>query len=333
MPLCVAVLYNLRREGGSPGDSGEAAPLEAEYDTQETVDALCAAVEASGHRVAPVEARQDCMEALRRLRPDLAFNIAEGLPGDAREAQAAVLCDMLGIPHTGSGVLSLALCLDKGMTKRVLRHEGVPTPAFAVVPPGARPDARGLRFPLFVKPLREGTSMGISPRSLVADEAELRAQAATIHRTYHEPALVEEFVGGREFTVGLLGNGAPRVLPITEINHGALPPGYPPVYTYQFKKEWDDDRFYLLPAPLAGGLRGRVETAAVAAFRALECLDVARVDVRLDAGGEPQVLEINPLPGMAPGLSDLPKQADAAGLGYDGLVRAILDAAIARLGL
>ena len=333
MPLRVAVLHNLRRAAARPGDTGEAAPLDAEYDSRETVEALCAALEASGHSAAPVEADAACVDALRRLRPDIAFNVAEGLPGEAREAQAPAVCQLLGIPHTGSGVLALALCLDKAMAKRVLRHEGLPTPAFGVTPPGAEPDARGLRFPLFVKPLREGTSMGISARSVVADEAELRARVAAVHRAYREPALVEEFLGGREFTVGVLGNAPPRALPITEINYGALPPGHPAVYTYQFKKEWDDPRFYLLPAPVAEGLRRELEEAALGAFRALGCLDVARVDLRLDAAGMPQILEVNPLPGLAPGFSDLAKQADADGLGYRGLVAAILDAAAARAGL
>jgi D-alanine-D-alanine ligase len=333
MPLRVAVLHNLRREAAHPGDSGEAAPLDAEYDSRETVEALCATLEACGHPATPVEADASLVEALRRLRPDIAFNIAEGLPGEAREAQAPAVCQLLGIPHTGSGVLALALCLDKAMTKRVLRHEGLPTPAFAVAAPGSEPDTAGLRFPLFVKPLREGTSMGISARSVVADEAELRARVAGVHRAYGEPALVEEFLVGREFTVGVLGNAPPRPLPITEINYGALPPGHPAVYTYQFKKEWDDPRFYLLPAPVPDGLRRELERAAVGAFRALGCLDVARIDLRLDVAGRPQILEVNPLPGLAPGFSDLAKQADAAGLGYRGLVAAILDAAAARAGL
>ena len=331
MSLLVAVLHNLRRQTGRPGDSGESAALDAEYDTQETIDALCAALEASGHRAVPVEADVDCLHALARVRPDLAFNVAEGLPGDGREAQAPAMCDMLGIPHTGSGVLTLALCLDKAMTKRVLRHEGVPTPAFCVVPPGAVADAAGLRFPLFVKPLREGTSMGISPRSLVSGARELAAQVAAVHQAYGEPALVEEFLAGREFTVGLLGNGSQlTVLPITEIDYGQLPADYPPVYTYQFKKEWEDHRYFLLPAPLQPGLAQRLRQTAIATFHAVGCLDVARVDLRLDRDGIPQVLEINPLPGMAPGSSDLPKQADAAGLGYPGLVAAIVDAALAR---
>jgi len=328
--LSIAVLHNLRRLRNRPGDTGEAAGLEAEYDTQETVDALCAALEAAGHRAVAIEADADCVQHLRQRRPDLVFNVAEGLPAEGREAQAPALCDLLGIPYTGSGVLTLALCLDKAMAKRVLLQQGIPTPAFRLVRPGEPAGASGLRFPLFVKPVGEGTSMGISPHSVVHDPAELDRQVRAVHGAYRQAALVEEFLEGREFTVGLLGNGPVTVLPITEINYGALPAGYPPVYTYQFKKEWEEDRYYFLPAPLDEALQRRVAETALAASGALGCRDVSRIDLRLDRAGVPHVLEINPLPGMAPGVSDLPKQADAAGLGYGGLVCAIVEAALRR---
>ncbi len=330
----VAVVYNLRRGVASVGEAGAGfAGLEAEYDTFDTVDALRAAVAATGDEALAVEADLDCLGNLRRLRPDMVFNIAEGLPGESREAQVPMLCEMLGLPHTGSGPLTLALCLDKGVAKRVLRDAGVPTPAAVVMAPGAPVAGGPLRFPLFVKPLREGSSMGVTPESLVRDEAGLARQVRRVHAAYGEPALVEEFLPGREFTVGLLGNGEPAVLPVTEIAYGEVPAGYPPVYTYGFKREWDDARFYHCPAPLEPALLARVQRVARDTFRCLGCRDVARVDLRLDAEGTPHCLDVNPLPGLAPGFSDLPRQADAAGLGYGGLVRAILDAARARYGI
>lgn len=333
MGLKVAVLYNLRREILHHGDAGDTASLEAEYDTQETVDALLAAVEQAGHGAIPIEVDLDCLANLRRHRPDIAFNIAEGLPGPGREAQAPAMCEMAGVPHTGSGVLTLALGLNKAMTKRVLLQHGIATPAFRVIPPDTTASTAGLRFPLFVKPVREGSSMGISPRSVVRTPEELAAQVNSIHAAYNQPALVEEFLEGREFTIGILGNAEPTVLPITEINYAALPAGYPPVYTYQFKKEWEDDRLYPCPAQVDGALERALKDTALATYRAVNCLDVGRVDLRLDAAGVPHVLEINPLPGMAPGFSDLPRQADAAGMTYPELVRTILDRAIARYGL
>jgi D-alanine-D-alanine ligase len=330
----VAVVYNLRRGDPAAGAvESDFADLEAEYDAPATVAALLAAVEACGHAAFAVEADLDCLATLRRRRPDMVFNIAEGLPGESREAQVPVLCEMLGVPHTGSGALTLALCLDKAMTKRVLRAAGVPTPRGTVIAPGATPAVGALPFPLFVKPLREGSSMGVTPESLVADPQALARQVQRIHAAYGEPALVEEFLPGREFTVGLLGNGEPTVLPVTEIAYAEVPPDYPPVYTYRFKREWDEPRFYRCPAPLAPEALRRVAHLARRAFRCLGCRDVARVDVRLDAQGRPRCIDVNPLPGLAPGFSDLPRQAETAGLGYGGLVRAILEAARARYGL
>ncbi len=333
MGLKVAVLFNLRRETPRPGDTGERASLQAEYDTQDTVDALVAAIEAAGHAAVAVEADAACACRLKREKPDIAFNVAEGLPGGGREAQVPVLCEMAGIPYTGSGVLTLALCLDKAMTKRVLLQSGVPSPGFRVWRPGESPDVEALRFPLFVKPVREGSSMGVSPSSVVCDARELRAQVAAVHAAYAQPALVEEFLPGREFTVGMVGNADVTFLPITEIDYGQVPAGYPPVYTYQFKKEWDEDRFYACPARVDATLLARLRSTALTTYRAVDCLDVGRVDIRLDADGVPHVLEINPLPGMAPGFSDLPRQADAAGIGYARLVRRILEAAMTRYGL
>lgn len=331
--LRVAVVYNLRRGNGGLAAGARFAGLDAEYDTEATVEALRAAIGQLGHDVSGIEADLDCFEHLRRHRPQLVFNIAEGLPGPSREAQLPALCELLGVPHTGSGVLTLALCLDKAATGRLLRAAGVPTPDSLTIFPGQRPVGPLPPFPLLVKPLHEGSSMGITEDSLVHDADALERQVRSVHEAYGEPALVDEFLPGREFTVGLLGNGPPRVLPVTEINFAAVPPGYPRIYTYRFKKAWDEARFYRCPAPLDSELSGRISDTARRAFTALGCLDVARIDLRLDRGGTPRCIDVNPLPGMAPGFSDLPRQADAAGLGYVGLVQAILDAAIRRHGL
>ncbi len=327
------MLFNLRRDLGAHGDTGAAATLEAEYDTAETVEAVLGAVRAAGHQAVAVEINGGCMQELARARPDLAFNLAEGIAAEGREAQAPAVCDILGIPYTGSRVLTLALCLDKAMTKRVLRQEAIPTAAFTVVAPGESARAEGLRFPLFVKPVGEGSSMGVSPASLISEPEGLEPQVQAVHRTYGEPALVEEFLTGREFTVGILGNDRPQILPVTEIDYAEVPPGYPAVYSYQFKKEWDADRFYPCPAEVDPDLGARLEDLALRTYRAVRCLDVGRVDLRLDGAGVPHVLEINPLPGLAPGFSDLPRQAARAGMSYDLLVARILEHAMRRHGL
>lgn len=331
----LTVTYNLRRqsreEGGEPG---ERVSLDAEYDSEETIAVLCEEIAALGHTVSRVEADERCADALARSRPELVFNMAEGQRGASREAHVPALCEMLGAACTGPGVLGAALCQDKVTAKIVLGAKGVRTPRWVDVPVGELPSRTALPpFPLFVKPAREGSSMGISPRSLVTTREELHRQVTIVHQAYRQPALIETFLPGREFTVGLVGNGDLEVLPVMEINHHAVPAGYPAVYSYQFKKEWDADRFYLCPAPVDDRLAQELGDVARKSFAALECRDVARVDLRLDAEGKVHVLEVNPLPGMAPAFSDLPRMADAAGIGYRGLIERILAAAVSRCGL
>ncbi|MCL5039689.1 MAG: ATP-grasp domain-containing protein, partial [Firmicutes bacterium] len=219
-------------------------------------------------------------------------------------------------------------------TKKILTYHGLATPRFAVVPVGQEPnDDHGLTYPLFVKPAHEGSSMGISPKSKVKNLQELKAEVERVHRLYHQEALVEEYLLGREFTVGILGNENPKVFPIMEINFAECPPEHNNVYSRQFKAEWDDSRYYLCPAPLSAAEEERIKSVALAAYRALGCRDVSRVDLRLDQEGNPHVLEVNPLPGLTPGFSDLPRVAAMGGMSFDELILGILDNALERYGL
>ncbi|MCL6451845.1 MAG: hypothetical protein K6T75_11180 [Acetobacteraceae bacterium] len=348
--LNVALLYNLKREeadagspsGGlrGPARQGAAADVEvppdaqAEYDSQATVDAVAGALRAGGHRVIPIEADAAALDRLRSEPIDIAFNLAEGLRGESRESHLPAVLEMLGIPYTGAGVLALAAALDKPTAKMLFAYHGVATPAFTVIEPGqpARPPTP--RPPWFVKPAREGSSMGISPRSLVRSSGDLARQVLSVHRLYRQAALVEEFVGGREFTVSIVGPpGRLRVLPIMEIEFSACPPEHGPIYSLQFKKEWDADRYYRCPAPVGPKLKRRIEEMALKAFSALGCRDVGRVDLRQGRGGRLYVLEVNPLPGLRPAFSDLPRSALAAGISFEELVNLILDAACERVGL
>jgi D-alanine--D-alanine ligase len=322
--LRVALVYNLRRGPGGVDT------LQAEYDPPGTIDAIAAALSGGGTVVTRVEADAACAEHLRADPPDIVFNIAEGLRGGSREAHVPAICEMLAIPCTGAGVLGQAVCQDKPFALSVLRGAGIPTARFWEVAPGEEPPAENL--PLFVKPARQGSSIGVTEGSLCATRAEVIAQVRDIHERFREPALVESFLPGREFTVGILD--APlRTLPIREINFGEVPAGYPPVYSYRFKKEWDDARFFTCPAAVAPELEARLITLATGAFRVLRCADVARVDLRCDAAGHPAVLEVNPLPGLTPDYSDLPCMATAGGLSFADLVLSILDAACQRAGL
>lgn len=331
MGLTVGLLYNLGKY--DPPEEGEPPDINAELDGEATIAGIAEALRWGGHDVVFIEGNEEALDTLRHSRIDIAFNICEGLRGSSRESHIPALLEMLGIPYTGSNVLTLALALDKPMAKRVFAQSSIPTARFTVFQPGEEVTPRGLRFPLFVKPAREGSSMGISPASLVRDEAELREQVERVTGGYRQPALVEEFLEGREFTVGIIGNDDLTLLPIQEIRFDLCPADHGPIYSYQFKQEWDSPEFFPCPADVPAELAARIRSAAIAAYRALECRDIGRVDVRLDADGVPNVIEVNPLPGLAPGFSDLPKAAIAGGMSYNELVNQILHAAVARCGL
>jgi len=328
--LTVALCFNLGTDLVPRDD--EPPDLHCELDSEKTVSAIRSALEGAGHRVVLIEADCEAPGKLAACRPDIAFNIAEGLCGESRESYIPAVCDALGIPYTGSSVLTLALALDKSMAKRVFAFEGVPTAPFRVVRPGDEMNARGLRFPLFVKPLREGSSMGISLRSKADSEEEFREAVRAVHLGYRQPALVEEYLPGREFTVGILGNEEPVFFPEMEINFTAAPDGHD-VYSRQFKAEWYTWDYYHCPAPIGDFERRRLQEVALSAYRALDCKDFARVDFRCDAEGRPYVLEINPIPGMSPGFSDYPRMAEVGGYSHAELVLAVLKTAIARHGI
>jgi D-alanine-D-alanine ligase len=352
LPLNVAVLANLKRNA----PAHEEMPEDAwdDLDSDVTVNAIVAALESAGHRATFLEGDLSLVEKLPRLRPDACFNISEGHWGDSRESHVPAILEMLRIPYTGSGVLTLALTLDKAMTKRVLMFHGLPTPAFQVFERADEPLDADLRFPLFVKPSREGTGMGISSESIVHSKPALRAQLADQLARYRQPILVERFIRGREVTVGLIGNlvkpvawrvprdnRAERVfeglhfLPPLEVDFRFYPESEGGVYTNRMKTDWAHDFRYLCPAPIELELLQELNWLAAAVFRVTGCADVARVDFRLDAddGNKPYILEVNPLPGLYPGLSDLVLEADATGMRYDELINAILNAGCVRAGL
>ena len=327
----VGLVFNLKKD--LVADEDDPPDAQAELDGETTVLAIAQSLRRAGHEVILIDGDERAWEKLSHKNIDIVFNISEGLRGESRESQIPALLEMLGIPYTGSGVLTLAVTLDKPTTKKILAYHGLPTPRFVVVPPGQEPDDTGLRYPLFVKPAHEGSSMGVSPSSKVTNAAELKREVEKIHQLYRQEALVEEYLPGREFTVGILGNESPTIFPIMEINFSQCPPEHNNVYSRQFKVEWDDERFFLCPAPLTLAEEEKIKDLALKAFRVLGCRDVARIDLRLDQEGNPYVLEINPLPGLAPGYSDLPRAAAVAGVSFDELVQGILDHALDRYGL
>lgn len=350
-----------RRSGGlRPLDLGEAelSPTDvsthaqrgvddqyAEWDDAETIDAVEHALSALGE-VVRLEATMDFPERLREAHPDIVFNMVEGLGGANREALVPAICEFYEIPYSGSDPFTLALCLDKARTKEVLSYHGIPTAAFQVVHhvddlAGGLTRLRRLRFPLFAKPLHEGSSKGITERNLCRTPAELDAQVRFLLDRYTQPVLVEEFLPGDEFTCAVLGNGGnAQVLPIVGIDFGALPPGALPIYGFEAKWLWDRPEnpldIFACPAPIGDALRSEIERVALSAYRVLDCRDWSRVDVRLDAEGVPCVVEVNPLPGILPDPADnscFPKAARAAGMSYDELIQTCLMLAAQRQGV
>ena len=348
----VALLANLKKNAplwpGMPPDRWD------DLDSEETIEAILQALEAGGHQATFLEGDVTLFETLPAVKPDICFNICEGHFGDGREAQVPAVLEMMRIPYTGSRVLTLALALDKPMTKRVLSYHGLPTPPFQVFEREDEPLDPDLHFPLFVKPSREGTGMGVSAQSIVYEEGQLRAQLRRIFERYEEPALVERFIQGREITVGVVGNlsvpaarripedeEAPRILqglhffPPLEVDMAAYPAEEAGVYTGRIKVEMAHDFHCLCPAPLEAELVEELNWLTAATFRVIGCLDVARVDFRLDAqdGNRPYILEVNPLPGLNPEYSDLCIEAAADGWSYPQLINRILDLAAERYGL
>jgi D-alanine-D-alanine ligase len=291
-----------------------------------------------------LEATDDFPQRLRDERPDIVFNIAEGLRGPNREAHVPAICEFYGIPYSGSDPFTLALCLDKARTKEVLRANGVPTADWCLVRSAQDLDAAIGRlgrlgsYPLFAKPVHEGSSKGITERNLISSPGEVAPVVLGLLDQYEQPVLVETFLPGAELTCGVLGNGASaRVLPLVGLDFGALPDGALPIYGFEAKWMWDsaDDPLDIFecPAPIDDALHAEVEEVVLAAYRALGCRDWARVDVRLDARGRANVIEVNPLPGILPDPADnscLPKAARAAGLDYDALIGECLESAARR---
>jgi D-alanine-D-alanine ligase len=314
----------------------------AEWDSPATIAAVESALSRLG-KVVRLEANEDFPERLRQARPDIVFNIAEGFHGVNREAHVPAICEFYGIPYSGSDPFTLTLCLDKARAKETLAFHGIPTPKFLLVEKLADlyRVAEKLTLPLFVKPVHEGSSKGITDSNLCRDRDQLFRQTEFLLENYRQPVLVEEFLPGKEFTCAVLGNGdEATVLPLVAMNFESLPEGALPIYSFDAKFVWDRPEnpldIFQCPARITRELQASIERVTLDAFRVLGCRDWARIDVRLDADGKPNVLEVNPLPGILPDPADnscLPKAARAAGIGYEELIQNCLKYAAARQGV
>jgi D-alanine-D-alanine ligase len=343
--LLISSSADVREDEGENSRSEEEPPSSrdefAEWDSPETITAVESALRKIG-KVVRLEANEEFPEKLRRTRPDIVFNIAEGLNGVNREAHVPAICEFFGIPYSGSDPFTLSLCLDKARTKETLNFHRIATAPFTVVQTtDDLPKARALPLPLFVKPLHEGSSKGITDKNLCWDYEQLAAQTRFLLENYEQPVLVEQYLPGKEFTCGVIGNGdEATVLPIVGMNFETLPEGALPIYSFDAKFVWDRPEnpldIFECPAKVSPALKSAIESTVLAAYRALGCRDWARVDVRLDGAGVPNLIEVNPLPGILPNPEDnscLPKAARAAGFGYDELIQSCLRHAAARQGV
>ncbi|MBU1743426.1 MAG: D-alanine--D-alanine ligase [Proteobacteria bacterium] len=321
----IGITYDLRDDYIAEGYTEEET---AEFDHPLTIDAIEEALRDLGYetnRIGHIRA------LTRRLvagdRWDLVFNIAEGLRGFGREAQVPALLDAWEIPYTFSDPLLLSLTLHKGLTKRVIRDLGIPTPDFAVVETPEQIEAVALPFPLFAKPVAEGTGKGVTAASKIADPAGLDRVCRELLAVFRQPVLVETFLPGREFTVGIIGTGKEAFAPAVMEVH-LTEKAEKEVYSYANKEDWHGRIEYRLAADAMA--RAAVETA-LAAWRGLGCRDGGRVDLRADAEGIPHFMEINPLAGLRPGHSDLPILCELAGMSYRELIAGIMRSALKRL--
>jgi D-alanine-D-alanine ligase len=318
----IALTYDLRDDYLAMGFSDEAA---GEFDSAITIDAVEAALRHHGHEVERIGGIRPLVAALAAGKTwPIVWNMCEGVSGVAREAQVPALLEAYGIPFVFSSADVLVTSMDKAVAKLIVRAAGVPTPDFVVVRSARDLTTVKMPYPLFVKPLAEGTSKGVAEKSRVADRAELTARCLEVLKAYHQPALVETFLPGREFTVGLVGSGAStRAIGVSEIKF--LPGGDPSAYSYKNKMEAFDE-LSLATGPLAD----EAAQVAVAAWRALNCRDAGRIDIRCDAEGRPSFIECNPLAGLRPKWSELCQLAELNGISYEALIGEILDNALPR---
>jgi D-alanine-D-alanine ligase len=324
----IGITYDLRSEYLAAGYGEEET---AEFDQIGTIEAIDGALQELGHTTDRIGHARNLVERLAQGdRWDLVFNICEGLRGRAREAQVPAILDAFEIPYTFAEAAVMVTCLDKALTKLVVRAAGVPTPDWHVVNDLADVERCSVPFPTIAKPLAEGTGKGIDGGSKIADQRALRETCERLLERYNEPVLVERFLPGREFTVGILGAGNDaEVLGTLEILLHTT--AEPDVYSYKNKEYCEDLVDFPLVSAASDPQVAAAEAVALAAWRAVGGRDAGRLDLRCDENGQPQLMEINPLAGLHPTHSDLPMLWTALGREYVELIERIVESARLRI--
>ena len=323
-----------RHHRENDGDDDDPPPdFFAEGDNLQTIEAILQAFRQNGHTVEGYEADDSLIENLTRYQPDLVFNIAEGLYGDCRESYVPMICERLGIHYSGSSPLTLAICLNKARAKEIMAFNGIPTPHFQVVYPGHSDGIADFGFPAIVKPVAEGSSKGIFEDSVVYDKSAAHRKIDELLHKYKQPVLIEKFLPGDEFTVAIWGNGDEiEVLPIVKMDFSQLPAGSKGIYSYEAKWLWDTTDspldIFQCPAQIDPDLTHRIQALVKKVYTVLQIRDWCRVDVRLDEDGQPQIIELNPLPGILPDPREnscFPKAARSAGYTFADMLNRVLE--------
>ncbi len=337
--LTIAFLYNVRHRYPDPNDPK--SHLEADFDDPKTIALMIKYFKKCGYQVIPIEADEKAYFKLfkNKKRIDLAFNYSEGIYGQDREAQLPAILEMLQIPYTGSPPLTQALGLNKVKTKEVLQSHQIPVLPHQVFKTSQEKLEKGLFFPLIVKPIAQGSSAGITNSSVVFSDQELRRQVKFIIQTFSQPALIEPFLTGREFTIAMLGN-PPRILPIIESNYTVLPPQYLSLDSLEVKwlfEEETQNNSVICPAKMERPLQQEIKKICFKTWSALEILDYCRVDIRCDQDHQPYVLEVNSPVGLLPPevstTGRFPLAARAANLNYEELLKIMINTALKRYHL
>jgi len=327
--LTVGLTYDLKTDyqfkEGDPPDAN------AEFDHPSTIDVIANAIKSQGVKVKKIGNAANLLEQINSLDVAIVFNISEGISGRNRESQVPILLEMAGIPFVGADALTLSLTLDKIMAKKIFIAENIPTPKFLEIKStDSLSDMDHLKFPLIVKPRFEGSSKGLSENSRVENAEDLKKQAEYIINAYKQPALIEEFISGQEFTVAVVGNDQPEVLPVVQIKIDGKFKLNDKFYT--FARITSNRLEYSCPAHIDAGLNKKICELALKTYNAVECRDFGRVDFRVDKDGNPYVLEINPLPSLS--TEDVfPLVAKQVGLTYEQIIGKILNSALKRYGL
>lgn len=304
--------------------------INAEFDHPTTIEVITKAIESGGHTVVKIGNVNDLLENLDNLAVDIVFNLCEGRQGRNRESQVPILLELKGVPFVGADALSLGITLDKIITKKILKAHNIPTPDYIEISSLQNLNGLPLNFPLIVKPRFEGSSKGLNDNSLVKDKTGLRQQSKWIIEKYKQPALVEEFIAGQEFTIGIIGNRNPQPLPVVQVEiRGRL--NLDNLF-YTFAMIHSDAIKYVCPVSISKKMQKQLQDLAIATYQATECRDFGRVDIRVDEKGRPYVLEINPLPSLS-SEDVFGVVANYLGVGYNRIVLDILNAAIERYNL